>query len=89
MSYRKATKVPRQGNTERCLVLRQQYALVILPLLEQSRRIINVDESALTYLDFRRRIWAPKGSSHGIKVPPVAPRLSLIMAIDNHQGRSP
>ena len=47
MGYRRATIVTVQGNSERCLVLRQQYALKMLPLLESGKRIINVDESWL------------------------------------------
>ena len=47
MGYRLAKSVPVQGNTARCLVLRQQYALTILDLLEKGRRVINVDQSWL------------------------------------------
>ena len=35
MGYRMAKKVPVQSNLERNLVLRQQYSLQILPILEQ------------------------------------------------------
>ena len=59
LGYRLAKTVPIQSNDERCLVLRQQYALRILPLLESGRRIINVDESWLTGTHFIRRIWVP------------------------------
>ena len=34
LGYRRVQKVPIQGNSERCLVLRQQYALKMLPLLK-------------------------------------------------------
>ena len=34
LGYRQAKTVPIQANSERCLVLRQQYALLMLPLLE-------------------------------------------------------
>ena len=47
LGYRVARTVPVQSNAERCLVLRQQYALKMLPLLKSDRRIINVDESWL------------------------------------------
>ena len=48
------------------------------------KRIIIIDESAITYVNFRRKIWAPKHSSHGVSIRSVNPRISLIMAIDNH-----
>ena len=47
MGYRMVKTVTVQANSERCLVLRQQYALRMLPLLESGRRIINIDESWL------------------------------------------
>ena len=47
MGYRMAKMVPNQSNVERALVLRQQYSLRMLPLLEKKTRIINVDESWL------------------------------------------
>ena len=45
---------PGQTWLGRCLVLRQQYALKMLPLLESGRRIINVDESWLNGTNFVR-----------------------------------
>ena len=47
MGYRRARTVTIQANSERCLVLRQQFALRFLPLMESGHRIINVDESWL------------------------------------------
>ena len=46
-SYRRATEVPVQSNTVRCLVMRQQYAVRMLELLSRGVRVINVDESWL------------------------------------------
>ena len=34
LSYRMAKKISIQCNTERCLVLRQQYAMAMIPLLK-------------------------------------------------------
>ena len=47
LGYRLAKMVAVQCNSERCLVLRQQYAMRMLPLLEAGHRIINVDETAI------------------------------------------
>ena len=47
LGYRKAKTVAIQANSERCLVLRQQYSLRMIPLLASGKRIINVDESWL------------------------------------------
>ena len=82
MGYRLAKTVPVQSNSERCLVLRQQYALTILPMLEKRRRVINVDESWLNNTRFLRRLWAPSNAACTLTDKQVTPRISLIAAID-------
>ena len=52
LGYRRMRKIPIQGNSERCLVLRQQYALTMLPLLKSGKRIINVDETWINETNF-------------------------------------
>ena len=43
LSYRTTGTAPIQGNSERCQVLRKEFAKVLLPLLEQNKLIINCD----------------------------------------------
>jgi len=45
MSYRAIKRVSSPGNTVRCRVLRHLYAKAIIPLYENNRHIINIDES--------------------------------------------
>jgi len=59
LGYRIAKKVPIQCNSERCLVLRQQYALKMLELLGGKDRCINIDESWLNETNFTRKMWCP------------------------------
>ena len=84
MGYRQASTIPVQANSERCLVLRQQYALKMLPMLERSNshRIINVDESWLNQTRFVRRLWVPTDAAGSISDKQVQPRISLIVALD-------
>ena len=86
MGYRLAKTVPIQGNSERCLVLRQQYAIKMLTLLERGRRVINVDESWINQTRFLRRIWVPSDSAGSVTDKQVAPRISLLTALDT-EGR--
>ena len=86
MGYRLAKTVPVQGNSERCLVLRQQYALKMLTLLESGRRIINVDESWLNQTRFIRKAWTPSDVPASFTEKQVAPRISLLTALDT-EGR--
>ena len=82
MGYRLAKQVPIQSNSERCLVLRQQYALKMLPELKVGRRVINVDESWLNSTRFLRRMWAPSDAAATFTDKQVAPRISLLLALD-------
>ena len=82
MSYRQVKKIPIQANTQRCLVLRQQYALKMLVLLSQKKRIINVDESWLNESTFYRKLWFPKSEPGTIPIRGITPRVSMLAAID-------
>ena len=70
LGYRTAGKVPMQANLERCLVLRQQYALAMLPLLKSGHRIINVVETWLNESNFtlkkhfQKRCRFPRENRH-------------------------
>lgn len=86
MGYRLARQVPVQSNSERCLVLRQQYSLTMLPELSVGRRIINVDESWLNSTRFLRRLWVPTNAPATFSDKQVSPRISLILALDT-EGR--
>ena len=89
LGYRLAKTVAIQSNRERCFVLRQQYAIRMLPLLESgcfsadpARRIVNLDESWLNGTSFVRRVWAPSDSPATVTDKQVQPRISLIVALD-------
>ena len=45
--------------------------------------VLNIDESHITEVDFRRMKWQPRGSTNSIPVKQVAPRISMIVAIYN------
>ena len=82
LGYRKASGVPIQANSERCLVLRQQYAIKMIELLQSKKRIINVDESWVNQTQYNRRMWAPSDSPASSSLKMLSPRLSLIAALD-------
>ena len=82
-----AKKIPVQCNSERCLVLRQQYALKMLGLMAKGKRIVNVDESWINEANYPRRLWCPGKSTATVTMKTVTPRLSLIAALDT-DGRA-
>ena len=87
MSYRRVYKQPFQVNSERCVVLRQQYALLILPQLMAGKRVINIDESWINETTFYRKVWTPRSQPSNVSFKMVTPRLALIAAIDT-DGRT-
>ena len=57
MSYRRIKPISLHANSPKNLVLRQQFAMVLLSALKTIRHIINIDETWLGMEDFRRRKW--------------------------------
>ena len=62
LSFRRVKKVPIQANMDRCLVLRQQYALAMLSVLGSGKRVINVDETWLSESNYIRKAWCRPGT---------------------------
>ena len=86
LKYRISKNIPTQANRQRCLVLRQQYAVKMLELMREGKRIINIDESWFNETNFTRQIWCPANSTATVPLAPVTHRLSLIAALDT-EGR--
>ena len=64
-------------------MLRQQYALKMIDLLAQGKRIICVDESWISDTEYSRRLWCPKTDNGTITQKAVSPRLALLASIDS------
>jgi hypothetical protein len=80
LKYKKFQKGEIQANSQRCLVQRQQYAIIMLRLLASGKRVYNVDESWLDQMNFTRSHWQPmRLAKEGIK--PVSPRISVIACV--------
>ena len=82
MRYRVLKKVQFQGNSERCLVMRMLYAKKMFELLEQGKRIINIDETWLPHLDFRCKKWRQRGEQNTVSTKSLAHRVNMIAALD-------
>ena len=72
------------ANRDQNLVLRLEYAKVMIGLLEEGYRVLNIDETWIAESDFRRRKWQVKGTTNSAPEVYVQPRITLISAIDNH-----
>ena len=51
-------KLTPQANSDRVLILRQRYAAHMMELLNEGKRVINIDETWLNETSFIRKIWA-------------------------------
>ena len=80
--YKQTKKVAPKANEPRCLVLRQQFALSLLALLDQGKRIINVDETWLAETNFQRKTWCRPLASATTSSKPITPSLAVITALD-------
>ena len=54
----------------------------MLEKMNDSPRIINIDETWLNQTDFRRMKWRQRNSTNSIPLRGIAPRISMIAAID-------
>ena len=69
---------------ERPLSISPGYALTMLPLLQTSARIINIDETWVSTTQFTRQHWCPTSKPSTVAFKEVTPRISLICALDNN-----
>ena len=81
-SYRKAKKVEPRTNTENSLVHRQKYAMTMINLLSEGKKIINVDESFIDQSNYTRRSWSPKKSRGSVKSSNMKESLKIFSALD-------
>ena len=81
MRYRKVNPLTINTNSERNLILRQQFALAFLKLDLSKKTIINIDETWLGMSDFRRRKWALPKSTDSVERALIQPRISMIAAL--------
>ena len=86
MRYKRVQRVAIQTNSEASLVKRMASARVLITEMQKGKRIINVDESWIGEMDFRRLRWRHRGTSNTISAKDVTPRLTVIAAIDNFGG---
>ena len=81
MSYRKIKRVPFQGNSERCKVLRCLWAKAFFDILKQGDRVITIDETWLPATDYRVRKWKKRGMLNTLNEAPMGYKVNLIVAV--------
>ena len=66
MRYRRIKQISMKQNSEQNLLLRQQWALIYMGLDNSKKIILNIDESWLDRMDYRRMKWRPYGSTNSV-----------------------
>ena len=61
MRYKRIKPVSLHVNSEKNLILRQQFALKLIDLFKCNKIVISVDKTWLGMTDFRRMKWNVKG----------------------------
>ena len=82
MSYRKITSISIYANSNRNLVCRQRFAMKLIELMSDGKRILNIDQTWLGMSDFRRMKWRAKGSTNSVPQLPMLPRISMFVGLD-------
>ena len=82
LKYKKIKRISFQGNSEKSLILRQQWALNFLATDFTKKNYLSVDETWLGMSDFRRMHWRPYLMNCSVKTKQVQPRISMITAVD-------
>ena len=83
LRFKKIKQLAPQTNKLKNVVCRQRYALTMLCALDGGMRVINVDESWLNSMAFKRHAWMKKGKGNARTVKELSTRVSFIAAIDN------
>jgi hypothetical protein len=60
--------------------------MVMLPILQSGKRVINIDESWLPHLDFRNHKWSARGQKNTLGLKDLTPKVNMIVALDT-QGQ--
>ena len=79
--YKRIRKIPFLGNTLRCFVLRQHYGIFMINQLASDVRVINLDQTWINDLEFRRQKWRKRGFVNSVLFHQVAPKIAVQMAI--------
>lgn len=83
LRFKKIKQLAPQMNKLKNVLCRQQYAMRMLKLLASGKRVINVDESWLNSMVFKRHSWTKKGKKNARPVKELSSRVSFLSAIDN------
>jgi hypothetical protein len=84
LKYKRIKRIAFLGNADRCLVMRNVYARKMIDLVHSGKTIWNYDESFIKDTFFIRKKWCQSGNSNSVPNQSVRPRISVLLAMNNH-----
>ena len=82
LTYRKLSRIEIHANSAKNIILRQRFGKLLIDLLSQGKRVINIDETWINEKDFRRKCWRQRYVSNTVGTVAVSPRITFMVAID-------
>ncbi len=82
MRYKKITVLAPHVNSDRNLILRQQFGLEMIRILNEKKVLLNLDETWIGMSDFRRMKWRVKDSTNSVAKSQMTPRISMMAGMD-------
>ena len=82
LSFLKTKKLLYHSNSDKVKIQRQQFAMELVRLIEQEKRIINIDETWINESNFTRKVWGRKDGRGNARFCSITPRISMIAALD-------
>ena len=83
LRYKRVKQISYNANSIKNLILRQRFAILLVKKMQNTKRIINIDETWLGMEDFTRMKWQIPETTNSVAKKLVQPRISMIVAIDN------
>lgn len=63
--------------------MRQHFAQIFINTLVDGRRIINFDESSITFSNFCTHSWTVDGKTVSMKKNSITPQITFVAAVDS------
>ena len=80
--FRKVNHIAMSANSERSLVLRQQWAITLLKENPSKKVLLNLDETWCGMSDWRRYKWRAPDCKNSVRAFQMTPRITMLTAVD-------
>jgi hypothetical protein len=82
MKWKQVKRIAYNANCTKSLVLRQQFAIAMIKLMQSKKRLCCLDESWINDSQFTRKKWKLPGTTNSISGHQVNPRITAIGCLD-------